>query len=446
MSKALTRVPRMRKHLTPFNVVEKLLTLTSLGLVVGTVGTKLGPILHLTGRPGTVVAVAVALTLDALWLGASIRTDQAIRQRNWLAASVMGAVTLLAIASSVAVLALLGHASVYASVPVVALAFSGLRIFSENAMADTATTKRIAERSAADRNKAAMASSSARQLLAGATTDVVLDTADHMASLGRDVALARQLTKADVRMAKERAKAQERLAKAEKKHGEQARLFLARRVTELPGGVTEHSPAPRPEHSPALTSVTDVTEAVTVRLSELPVTEDGIPSASPKTAEELLAMGYGTKTVRFSELPVTEDGVPVLVSPSDLRDSAAAEPVTAQDLLALGSELVTIQVSDLRDSRDAGVTDDGEEVNPWYSLDGLADLSGVERPVPGQALTEDQIEVVMRWIRYQVAPESYRQASVLVREMKFKASEKKMRLVWNHLEAIEKSMTDTTVE
>ena len=393
----------LRRHLTPFNIVEKALTATSLGLVIATVGTKLGPILGLTGDVGTGVAIAAALTLDALWLGASIKTDQAIRQRNWVGAAVMGAVTLAAIAASVAVLAVLGHASVYASVPVVALAFSGLRIYSENAMADALTTKRIAERSAADRNKAAMAASSARQRLAEATTGVVFDTAEHLAALERDVALAKRLTKADTRMAKVRAKAQKKLAKAEQKHGEDARLFLAR--------------------SSVTPAVTAVPEAEAIEADTAPDLRD------------------------YRDSGVTETVTDLVEEPEEISSS-----VTAKELLALGSGLALVQVSDQRDYRDSGVTAtelraETEAVTAAvdyssYSLEELAHVAGVDVPVPGTPLNHDQVEVAMRFLRYrQEPPRSYRNARDEFKRMGFKAAEAKLRLVWRHLEAEAEEMS-----
>lgn len=418
MNKGLTAKgfgARMRRHLTPFNIVEKLLTATSLGLVVATVGTKLAPILGLTGEVGTGVAIAAALTLDALWLGASIRADQAIRQRNWVGAIVMGAVTLAAIAASVAVLAILGHASVYASVPVVALAFSGLRIYSENAMADTITTKRIAERSAADRNKAALAASSARQRLAESTTGVILDTAEHIASLERDVALAKRLTKADIRMSKVRAQAQKKLAKAEEKHGVDARLFLTRgtAVPELEEGVSEAETIEtgttsdlRDQRDP------DVSEAVT----------DAVERVEPEvsstvTAKELLALGSGL----------------VLVKTVDLRDSSGH----TEEETDMG-EAVTDdgKPTDQRDCDVTGVPDPST-----YSLEELAQAEGVDVPVPGSPLNHDQVEVAMRFLRYQMQPpRSYRSARAEFKRMGFKASEEKLRLVWRHLEALAEKM------
>ncbi|MCF3119288.1 hypothetical protein IPZ68_06135 [Streptomyces arenae] len=242
--KALGRV----RGVNPFAVVEKLLTLAALTVVAVTVGSQLAPILGLGGMFGTVAAWFIALVFDALWIGALKMSEQAIRQRSVLGMAVMLSVAAVSMAGSVVILLLMGHARVFALVPVAAAVFMGLRIFADHLLADDATSRVIADQSAAARNTLALTYADARQLKAGAENEVVIETAGTLAEAHRQAVKAKALTGMQKKINKARAKAEEKLKSSESKHGVKAEAFAARALdvlaapSEAPLGIAASSP------------------------------------------------------------------------------------------------------------------------------------------------------------------------------------------------------------
>lgn len=350
------------RRLDVFAVVEKLLTLAALVLVAVTVGGQLGQILGLHGKLGMLVGWSIAIVYDALWIGALRMSEVAIRQRSVVGIAVMIGLSAVAVGTSTATLLVLGHAKVFAFVPVAAALFMGLRLFAGNVLADADTAARIAEQSAADRNARALAAADARHLRSGATTDVLAETAGHLGEMQRQIARADVLTKAQAEINKARAKAEKRLQESEKKDGVAALAFTERNL--------------------ALT----VTRPV--------VTPAG------HTAAEL-------------------DGHTVVTQATPEIEAVTIPPVT-------------------RDETDTETGPNQVPVEDGVTLQELADVAGVELPRPGARLSGEQLDVVLRWLRYDMEPpRSYRQAQAEFRKHGFKAREERVRHAWAEIEARE---------
>lgn len=232
----------------PFAVVEKLLTLAALAVVAVTVGSQLAPILGLDGRLGTAAAWFIALVFDALWIGALKMSEQAIRQRSAVGMAVMLSVAALSMAGSVAILLLMGHARVFALVPVATAVFMGLRIFADHMLADDATSRVIEEQSASARNTLALTYANARHLKARAENEVVIETAETLAEAHRQAVKAKAMTGMQKKINKARAEAEKKLKDSETKHGQAAQAFAARSLhvltapSETPLGIDTASP------------------------------------------------------------------------------------------------------------------------------------------------------------------------------------------------------------
>jgi hypothetical protein len=89
-----------------------------------------------------------------------------------------------------------------------------------------------------------------------------------------------------------------------------------------------------------------------------------------------------------------------------------------------------------------GGTGNGTQATlPPATPETLADLATVTRvptPVPGEALSADQLRVVLRWLRYQEDPPlSYRSARDLFRQLGFVGAEDRIRPTWAALVAAE---------
>lgn len=347
-----------------FAVVEKLLTLASLALVAITVGGQLGEMISVHGKVGMVIAWSIAIVYDALWIGSLRMSEVAIRQRSKVGMAVMLGLSAVAVGVSATILLMLGHAKVFAFVPVAAALFMGLRLFAGNVLADAGTAARIAEQSAADRNARALAAANARHLRSEATTDVLEETAGHLGEMQRQIARADVLTRAQAEINEARAKAEGRLQESEKKHGAGALAFAKR---DLALAVT------RPVVTPAGHTRGDL------------------------------------------------DGHTVVTQATPEIEAVTTEPVTADE-----TDTVTAP-------RQAPVD------NPM-SLQELAEAAGVDLPQPGATLTDGQLEVVLRWLRYGMEPpRSYRQAQDDFRKHGFQAREQRVRTTWKAIEALEAS-------
>ncbi|MEU3665770.1 hypothetical protein [Streptomyces virginiae] len=343
-----------RDRLDIFAIVERLLTAAALVLMAVTVGGQLGQMIGLHGKAAVAVGWSIAIVYDALWIGALRMSEVAIRQRSKVGMAAFLAVALVAIAVSVVTLLKLGHAQVFAFVPVAAAVFMGLRLFAGNMLADPTTAAQIAKQSAADRNARALAAADARHLESEAHTEVLTETAGHRAELRRQIARAEVLTMAQAEINEARAKAEKTLAAADEKYGEAARAFLTRDLA-----LTVSRPAV------TAGSVTGVTQ------------------------------------VRHQIEPVTP------------------QPVT-------GDEPDTEEAVDQAPSQHA------------MTLDELAAAARVETPQRGVTLTDEQLDVVLRWLRYAMEPpRSYRQAQEAFRREGFQGGEHRVRRIWGEIETRE---------
>lgn len=350
------------RGLNPFAILERLLIGAALVLMAVTVGGQLGQMIGLQGEAALAVGWSVAIVYDALWIGALRMSEVAIRQRSKIGMAVMLGVSAVAIGVSVGTLLILGHAKVFAGVPVAAAVLMGLRIFADNMLADGATAKRIAEQSASARNTRALASADARQLASEACTDVTIETAGHLAEMERQIARAKALTGAQKKISKARSKAEETLAEADKKYSVKAAAFTSRELLTV---------GPRP---------------VATDAGRTPPEQDG-------------------HTLATQVIPEIETVAIPSVAPAETDAAVGAEQTFVEDAM---------------------------------TLEELAAAAGVEVPEPETTLTDEQLEVVVRWLRYAMEPpRSYRQAYAAFKEAGFQARENRVRRTWGDIETRE---------
>ncbi|MEU3550673.1 hypothetical protein [Streptomyces longwoodensis] len=82
-----------------------------------------------------------------------------------------------------------------------------------------------------------------------------------------------------------------------------------------------------------------------------------------------------------------------------------------------------------------------DEDRDAVALTGLAAVAGVPVPQPGEPLTDGQLDVVLRHLRYRDDPPmSYRQGGTAFRDAGFVASEKRLRKAWGALMSVEESV------
>ncbi|MER0485100.1 hypothetical protein ABR737_43420 [Streptomyces sp. Edi2] len=130
--------------------------------------------------------------------------------------------------------------------------------------------------------------------------------------------------------------------------------------------------------------------------------------------------GQAVKTAQTIEEKPLPDAVRNIELPEldGWEPTALALPVTGRH--ALGTQVSALTVPRPDTSRGTGVT-----------LEDLAAVRGVPTPTPGEPLTDDQLGVVLRYLRYaEDPPRSYRQARKVFRRAGYIGSEQRVRRVW----------------
>ena len=150
----------------------------------------------------------------------------------------------------------------------------------------------------------------------------------------------------------------------------------------------------------AVTPVTPERDAVTA-----PVTPALDPAPEPRAEEPPAAD------------PVTAVTPPVTETDTQVSDPADTDPVTADT---------------------DPVTADTDPVTEGVTLADVAAVAGIPVPVPGAQLTDDQLLLVLRWLRYQGdPPRAYRAAAAALRAAGHVGSEERVRKAWRTLLACE---------
>ncbi|MFI5986371.1 hypothetical protein ACIBEA_36610 [Streptomyces sp. NPDC051555] len=130
----------------------------------------------------------------------------------------------------------------------------------------------------------------------------------------------------------------------------------------------------------------------------------------------------------------TRDAVTAAVTPAL---PSAPEPAPEKGAVTEGRDGEDTQVSDsLAGAEGEGVT---PAVTP-VTLAEVAAIAGVPTPLIGEALADEQIVVVLRFLRYSTDPPlSYRQTAAAFRESGFTGGEARIRSAWATLMAQEES-------
>lgn len=396
---------RLVEHAHPFKILEAFFTAVALGAVVVTIAPTAGAQLGVTGQWGLVLGGAVAVVLDLLWVGAMRQLGRAIWQRSRSGIVAMGAVSVAATAASTALMLGIGHAGWFAYLPGLALTATGLRVYVDNAFATRGKARAIFAREAGDRDERAQAEADSRHAVASINTQAVRLVAENNARANAQLALAEQRVAAQIEQNKRYARLEKKLAESEKKSGKAAQQFLTRGLTT---GLEERLSLPVwgpsvPLTAPAADSpVTGPQEAVTAA----PVTDSGAEAVTPPV------------TPAVTEGVTPED--PEIEAPSQ---GGATPPATPSDTDAFGG----------------GVT----AAPDMADLEAAAAVAGVETPRPNESLTNEQLLVVLRWLRHsEQPPHSYRKARTLFTDQGFIGGEQRIRNAWAVLEATEAEAAD----
>ncbi|MER5938447.1 hypothetical protein ABT121_14120 [Streptomyces sp. NPDC001928] len=149
-----------------------------------------------------------------------------------------------------------------------------------------------------------------------------------------------------------------------------------------------------------------------------------------EAAEELTKV-----TAEHPVADVTQE-VPVLFSDEDL---ARVLGQWTDGGVAPGVSPVSPQVSPVSPTPEL-LASQGAGHTPldWAALAGVAAVAGVETPQPGEPLSEEQLTVVLRWLRHSDNPPlSYRKALAAYRAAGFSAKEERVRKAYAALEDAE---------
>ncbi|MFC8277801.1 coiled-coil domain-containing protein [Streptomyces sp. NPDC057271] len=152
-----------------------------------------------------------------------------------------------------------------------------------------------------------------------------------------------------------------------------------------------------------------------------------------RTAEKLHDQAEATGAT------LTEKPLPAFVSAIRLPELGAWDPAAlpGTELPQGGTQVTALPPSPGTQDGTEGVPGDGAAARTAALAD-LAYVAGVPVPVPGEQVTDSQMDVVLRHLRYSDDPPlSYRQARDQYREAGFVGSEERIRRVWGDLLAKE---------
>ncbi|MFF1295624.1 MULTISPECIES: hypothetical protein [unclassified Streptomyces] len=149
-----------------------------------------------------------------------------------------------------------------------------------------------------------------------------------------------------------------------------------------------------------------------------------------EAAEEL------TKVTAEHPVPVAPQEVPALFSDEDL---ARVLGQWSDGGVSPGVSPVSPQVSPVSPTPELPASQGaGHTPLDWAALAGVASVAGVETPQPGEPLSEEQLTVVLRWLRHSDNPPlSYRKALAAYRAAGFSAKEERVRKAYAALEDAE---------
>ncbi|MER7412965.1 hypothetical protein [Streptomyces cacaoi] len=154
------------------------------------------------------------------------------------------------------------------------------------------------------------------------------------------------------------------------------------------------------------------------------VTDPGTPAVTPAPAQAELEAPAAPET----ETAEPRDGTDMQVTPDAPAD---AEAETVEDVTAVTPDVAAVEERGRPEAPDAAVQLPEQRS---VTLEEVAAVTGVLLPEPGDTLTDEQLIVVLRYLRYSADPPlSYRQAATAFRERGFVGSEGRLRAAWGSL-------------
>ncbi|WP_411121289.1 hypothetical protein [Streptomyces sp. x-19] len=170
-----------------------------------------------------------------------------------------------------------------------------------------------------------------------------------------------------------------------------------------------------------------IADMFTVTAPVAPVTETVTPTAEPVTP-----------SLTTASAPPALEGAST--GDRDAEGMQVSAPDAPSELLAVTGAAPTVTPVT------PPVTEDRPDVTV-ATLEELAAVAGVSTPVPGERLTDEQLEVVLRHLRYRDDPPlSYRQAGTDFRDAGYVGSEQRVRKAWGALMSHEEADTARDVE
>ncbi|MER6288463.1 hypothetical protein [Streptomyces sviceus] len=168
--------------------------------------------------------------------------------------------------------------------------------------------------------------------------------------------------------------------------------------------------------------------------------------STAKTVEEK-PLPATVAAIRLPELDTWTPTAPALPVTAD-RDTSGTDHLAlpgGRDTSGTGARDRHAGQGASGDSRDSDRRGERDGDRDAVTLAQLAAVAGVPTPQPGEPLTDAQLDVVLRQLRYREdPPPSYRKAGEAFRRAGFVGSEERVRRAWSALEAREEA--DTTSE
>lgn len=167
------------------------------------------------------------------------------------------------------------------------------------------------------------------------------------------------------------------------------------------------------------------------------------PDTGPVTSDELTAVTPAVQPELERAAPSCDGGVTQVSHTETAPDTPAVTPGTPAPVPSVTGE-------EEAPPAEAGTVDPEEEPSPGQgtvTLEEIASVAGVPVPATGERLTDPQLDVVLRHLRYSADPPlSYRQANAAFRNAGYVGGEKRVRKAWGHLMSHEETDTATDAD
>jgi hypothetical protein len=219
-----SKLHRLR-HVDPLHVVAHIFTAGALLAVVARLSPVFGHLVGVDGGWTYLPGGFLAVLFDAAWYGLTLKSDTAVKARQWTAAAGPTVAAVLFAVASTVLMVRLGHGGVLAALPPVALLLRLLAIVFDTTVTDRGVAKRIAADFDRDRDDQAEHNAGRKLTVSARRRRAETDVDQAAADAAERLEWARHAVEVRTAQDGEYAALYERVTASQKTNGERAEAF-----------------------------------------------------------------------------------------------------------------------------------------------------------------------------------------------------------------------------